>query len=101
LTFFADDKKETLLLSLDNFEKMTLNEPAYAIRCSKDWGPIFGGSDLGLSNCCNLNNNSYAFFPGSFNCNGKYSRGQQSVKSFIGATQGDKFKVVEYEVYHL
>ena len=56
-----------------------------------------------LTDRCNQNNNSYASFPTCYNTTKekKYVNNQESYKMFSGATEGNKFRVEEYEVYRI
>ncbi len=66
------------------------------------WGPVYGGGyDLCIADKCNQNNGSAANFPYSYNCGSKYEMNQQSYTLFSGATNGYKFRVIEYEVFEV
>ena len=82
---------------------MTLVKPLYAIYCDPTHGPAFGGGcDTSIYDKCNANNNySYAKFPFSYNFATKpYEIDSQATwTAFSGATKGNKFKVLEYEVF--
>lgn len=68
----------------------------------EDYGPTFGGGfDLCIADQCNINNNSIADFPTTFNRRGekKLVNGQDSYRAFTGAREGKNFKVLEYEVF--
>ena len=54
-----------------------------------------GGSDIRISDKCNENNDSYAYFPHSYNANNTI-RNQNSFALFSGATNGHRFKITEY-----
>jgi hypothetical protein len=82
---------------------MTLvkNQERKAIYNQKDWGPIFGaGHDVAIADHCDINSDSYAEFPYSYN-NGKYVKGQASIAAFSGAEEGSHFRVKDYEVFQL
>ena len=74
------------------------------IYCASGYGPTFGGTntDLGIVDNCNVANN-YGDFPTAYNCEGpmKYVKNQESYKAFSGATVGQFFRIVEYEVYQV
>ena len=73
-----------------------------AIYDRNNLGPTFGGGcDLYIADKCNQNSNSYAIFPTSYNCGSKYQKNQQSYTLFSGATNGYKFRVIEYEVFEV
>jgi hypothetical protein len=81
---------------------LTQGEENNAIYDKFDWGPVFGnGFDLYIANKCNQNSDSGANFPSSYNRGSKYQYNQQSWTLFSGATNGYKFKVVEYEVFEV
>ncbi len=74
----------------------------YAIDDKFDFGPAFGGGhDIFLADKCNQNNESYTFFPTSYNCGSKYQRNQQTYTLFSGAKNGNCFRVIDYEVFEL
>ena len=55
---------------------MDLAHPQYAIYNNRYMGPTFGGSndgpcDIALHDKCNINKNSYAYFPNSYNFTSK------------------------------
>ena len=53
---------------MDLKQKMNLINAHKAIACSKDYGPIFGdGRDILINDKCDKYNNSYAYFPQSYN----------------------------------
>ena len=69
---------------------MVLNPLKKAIHCSKHQGPVFGtGPDLSISDKCNMNADSVANFPFSFNsAKKKYKFTQQDWTRFCGNPQG-------------
>jgi len=74
----------------------------YAIYDNIGYGPTYGaGCDLYIADKCNQNNNSFAYFPTSYNCGSKYQQNQQSYTLFSGATNGYNFRVIEYEVFEV
>ena len=85
---------------------MVHNNSDKLIYCHSDFGPVFGsGCDLAIGDNCNADKgSSWACFPFSYNYEGpnKYAENcQDSLKAFSGAIEGHKFKVIEYEVYHV
>ncbi len=103
--FIADPSRSSFLLQLELREKMTLiqGKEQYAIWDHCNWGPIYGEfvSDLLIGDKCNQNKNSFTYFPDSYNCGSKYERNQQSYTLFSGATDGNYFRVIEYEVFEV
>ncbi len=78
----------------------------WAIVDDCNYGPVYGGGnygghDLCIVDKCNQNNKSGANFPSSYNCGSKYQRNQQSYTFFSGATDGNNFRVIEYEVFEV
>jgi hypothetical protein len=75
-----------------------------AIYDYQGFGPVFGGggggNDIRISDKCNQNN-SFSYFPYSYNCEAKYQRNQVSYSVFSGAQSGANFKVLEYEVFQV
>ena len=65
------------------------------------FGPLFGNNDIYISDGCNNGRNSYGDFPSAYNRAGedKLTKNQDSYRMFSGATDWDKFRVVEYEVF--
>ena len=58
------------------------------IYCHQSYGPTFGGGhDIRISDKCNSNSDSYAYFPHTFNLDGvnKYTNNQESFKALSGA----------------
>ena len=89
-------------MQVDLKQKMTLTQPQYAIRCNSTYGPIFGyGNDIVISDKCDAYSQSCANFPHSYNFASKpYAiNSQASWSAFSGATNGNNFKVLEYEVF--
>jgi hypothetical protein len=102
--FATDSSLSSILLQLDLKEKMILiqGKEINAICNYTNSGPAFGGGhDIYISNNCNLNANSYASFPTSYNCPKKYKTNQECLTAFCGATNGKSFKVTEYEVFQV
>ncbi len=61
----------------------------HAIKNDASWGPGFGyGRDLAIADRCNINSKSFANFPTSYNCGGKYNESQASFTAFSGAIDG-------------
>ena len=71
------------------------------ICCQKSSGPAFGWNDLVIADRCDINAYSLSDFPCTYNRQGSAYKqdSQESRASFSGATQGLKFKVIEYEVF--
>ena len=86
---------------MDRREKMVPQQDNNLICSNSEWGPVFGSGDLYISDRCNSNNFSGAFFPSTYNSimNKHYTASQKSWKAFSGAQSGYHFKVEEYEVY--
>jgi hypothetical protein len=101
--FVDDAEKRTFLLSLDLKEKMVPVTANNLIYCSKTVGPTFGEGDLEICHECNIIKKSSTNFPSRYNAEGplKYSKGQNSLRALSGVTHGDKFFVLEYEVYRV
>jgi len=98
-----DSNKNSCLFSVDLKEHMVPMDSKNLIQCFPDLGPTFGaGYDLCISDECNVNN-SKANFPTTYNIDGKskYVSGQDSYRTFSGATQNDIFRVTEYEVFRV
>ena len=74
------------------------------ICCNTKYGPTFGSPhDLHLSDACHENRNSHANFPNQYNKEGenKYVNNQETYKLLSGATNGNDFRVIEYEVFRV
>ena len=81
---------------------MTLTQPQKSIECDSEYGPIFGNYDICIFDQCNINDSSFTEFPTSYNCASKqYANIQASWTAFSGVTDGNKFKVLEYEVFEV
>ena len=85
--YVRGDRDKAFLIQLDRKEKMVPQEENHLIYCSREWGPSFGDDDIFIDDSCHKNENSCAFFPNSYNREGKdqYERGQDSYKRFSGA----------------
>ena len=74
------------------------------IQHNTNYGPIFGGgNDLCISNECNTNN-SWTHIGQTYNHEGtnKYVYQKQASQiAMSGATDGNKFNIVEYEVFRV
>jgi hypothetical protein len=104
--YINDPSRSSFLLQLELREKMTLiqGKELKAIYDDFGYGPAFGSgndSDLCIRDKCNQNSNSSADMPDSYNCGSKYQRNQQTWTLFSGATNGYKFRVIEYEVFEV
>jgi hypothetical protein len=100
-----DPAKRAFLLSIDKKEKMEAQNGDNLITCSVSYGPTFGTngeSDLYISNKCNMNKNSYSFFPKNYNNKQRtYPLSQRSFEMFSGAKDHCLFRVLEYEVFQV
>jgi len=84
---------------LDSKEKYVPQKANDLIYGNSTYGPTFvGGHDVYLSDKCNMNASSYAYFPNTYNKEGKnkYAATQDTYKLFCGAKSGNYFKVIEY-----
>jgi hypothetical protein len=99
--YVNDAGRHTLLLQLDCEQKMVPTSDSNLINCYNGRGPIFGKSDLSISDNCDTKNTSFTTFPTSYNLEKgvKYRQGQDSWQAFCGPSKGQNFKVVEYEVF--
>ncbi len=56
---------------------MDLVNPEKSIFNNRNWGPMFGGNDVCITDKCNLNKESCANFPHSYNFTSKpYTKNQ-------------------------
>lgn len=87
----------SFLLQLEWRQKMMLVAKTKAIFNHAKYGPTFG-KDLVISDECDQSQFSYSEYPKNY----KYAYGKQFISaSFCGAPKGEKFRVVEYEVYQV
>ena len=99
-----DAKRKAFIFSLDMLEKFVPQGDNYLIQNKNSYGPTFGGgADIYIGDKCNIEKNSRANFPYTYNREGgnKLGNNQTTWTMFSGATNGYKFKVVEYEVFRL
>ena len=89
---------------MDRKEKLIPMNSKWLIYNNKEYGPTFGeGFDLHLSDKCNVNYDSKADFPTTYNLEGveKYEKSEDSYRTFSGAQKDPTFKVLEYEVFRV
>ena len=102
--YTKDAGRKAFVFSVDMKEKFVPQGDNYLI-CNFDcYGPVFGGKtgcDIYIADGCNNSRNSYGNFPSMYNraCGDKLAKNQDSYRMFSGAMDGNKFKVVEYEVF--
>lgn len=102
-----NEQKETFLFSLSLKEKMSPVTENSLIYNKRQCGPIFGrypnGTDLYLSDQCNIESKSDSFFPSVYNSDGftHYDNSEETTKRFIGSSNDKKFIVIEYEVFQV
>jgi len=100
----CDSAKKSFLLQVDLHEKYVPVDSTSLICCNDTCGPIFGkGSrDIYIPDSCNYTL-SHGKFPSGYNKEGpeKYVQDQESYTVFTGATNGFKFRPVEYEVFRV
>ena len=100
----SDPNSRVFIFSLDLKEKFVPMNSRNLIYCNSLSGPTFGGgngNDIFICNNCNSENNSHSNFPESFNKESgtKWIKSQDSFFKFSGATNGIRFRVLEYEVF--
>jgi hypothetical protein len=96
MMFGVTESKKLLPVSAENL-----------IKCQQSMGPCFG-EDLMIADRCDTNLSSSAF-PTTYNVQRKmseepieeYERCQEITKLFCGASEGQQFKVQEYEVFKI
>ena len=73
------------------------------ITCLPNSGPAFGWNDLMISDNCNAKKTSIGDFPCTYNREEKPYKNdsQESWTNYSGSPSGNKFKVIEYEVFHV
>ena len=84
-------------------EKFVAQRDDQLICRHSNYGPVFGGgADICIIDGCNIKNNSYARFPKTYNRAGgsKLEQNKDTYLMFSGV-DNHRFKVVEYEVFHL
>jgi hypothetical protein len=90
----------SFIFSLINKEEkpivMKCSDPAKAIFCSGDNGPVFGRRDLVVRSNSNSNNESYSMLGSSFK-HPQYAFQSNEAKSFLAGSY--KFQTVEIEVF--
>ena len=100
ITYFQSNN--AFLFSLKNSDnqnyKMTVTKPDSAIYCHSVLGPSFGaGSDLQLSDNCNVNTYSYSNLGYTYKLPAGYVYYSDQAHSLLAGTY--KFEVDEYEVF--
>ena len=94
-----DKERKGFLVSLDMRKTMLLKNEEFAIKNSQEEGPIFG-EDICIKDYCTSDHKSYANFPTDYRfVSGEGYSEQEVWTMFSGATKGNNFKVVDYEVY--
>ena len=98
--FVNDASRRSFVFSLDLKEKFIPQQDNKLIYRDRRYGPIMG-DDIGISDECNKNSSSKAYFPNVYNRAGhaKIERNQNSYQMFSGATNGYGFRVSEYEIF--
>jgi hypothetical protein len=95
--YAKDSALSSFLLQLEWKQKMMVVAKSKAIFNHIRHGPTFG-KDLVISDRCNQNPSSHSEYSKHY----KYAYGKQlMVSSFCGAPKGEKFRVVEYEVFQV
>ena len=96
-----DSNCKAFIFSLDMKKKFVANSGRYLIYSKSCYGPVFGGGfDICISNGCDSNRNSSAYFPCTFNSLGakRLVNSEETWSMF----SGDKnFRIEEYEVFQL
>lgn len=92
--YCIDNEKKSFIFSFDLKMKFTLKNPEFAILCSDNMGPVFGGgSDLEIVDECNENFNKFA------DIGHTYAKPDEITKEdFYGA---ENYNITDYEVYHV
>jgi hypothetical protein len=92
--YINDNELKSFLFSLTLNRKLPLVKSEFAILCSKNLGPVFGGgSDFEIVNNADKNMNNFGEIGHSYDDGYKITP-----KEFYG---GDKYLVQDYEVYQL
>jgi len=77
--------------------KLPISDLSNAISYDKKSGPIFGKQDIFISDECNSYRNSFISRPLSYK--NDIDLFSAYLKNFCGSDDGNKFRVVDYEVY--
>ena len=102
-SYLTDEEGKTFLFSLSLKQKMDCQVQDKSIYNHSSFGPTFGsGHDISIRNQCNNNRDSVTNFPTSYNfTDNKYKNNQYSYAVFSGQTDGNGYKVQDYEVYEV
>jgi len=77
--------------------KLPISDPKSAISYDIKSGPIFGRQEIFISDECNNHRNSFISHPLSYK--NDISTFSTYLNFFFGRADGNKFRVVDYEVY--
>ena len=92
--YCIDNEKKSFIFSFDLKQKFNLKNPEFAILCSDNMGPVFGGgSDLEIVNDCHENLNKFADIGHSY-----AKPDSVTIEDFYGA---ENYNITDYEVYHV
>ncbi len=83
-----------------NNHKLPIIRAEYAIRCSPDYGPTFGGHDIYIVDRSDTQGGSCSNLGHSYQCPPGYSYGTENTICFLAGTY-NRWLTTEIEVYQL